>query len=451
MAKKEYSTDNKIDLNVLEEGDLDSVGVLKVNLNDVFIDRSNNSRNIESDAYEEEKIGQLVTQIKTLGGLLNPIIISPLRVSTKTDNKAWILVGGYRRVTALERVAQETEEAKWIREVPARIANVKNHTAFKIAQLVENLRVDLNPVETAKSLQVIIDESGDKITNAQLSEATGIPASTVSRYLRLLDLPEAVQDMISQEKLPVTSAFFLMSSEYEIDESDLTKIAKLGCKYQVAEFRELLDRNYKKSTNGSEARAEQKPEKPKKMMKSTEIDKYVINFLKKRINENAEKEDAKKPKFSQLELDKRIIDAVNTLFNEKTVLAEEIEPFKQEIISKEEKAKQSEQGTKNYQKFIKAQSREVRRLLNLPVDENGERPYPSIVKAVSKVISNLKGLKESDIEKLGFDFEPAKMEEYAKEIVAEFQRARKEAVKRTAAKKAKEKEEAAAKKEEVAA
>ena len=101
------------------------------------------------------------------------------------------------------------------------IAGERRYQASKLAGLeelpviiIENLqRSDLNPVEEAKGYSQLIDASG--MTQEALSKAVSKSRSAITNSLRLLDLPEIVQQMIFEGKLTAGHARAILAVPYE--------------------------------------------------------------------------------------------------------------------------------------------------------------------------------------------------------------------------------------------
>ena len=94
------------------------------------------------------------------------------------------------------------------------IAGERRYQASKLAGLIENLqRSDLNPVEEAKGYRQLIDASG--MTQEALSKAVSKSRSAITNSLRLLDLPEIVQQMIFEGKLTAGHARAILAVPYE--------------------------------------------------------------------------------------------------------------------------------------------------------------------------------------------------------------------------------------------
>lgn len=130
--------------------------------------------------FSEERIQELENSIKK-DGLLQPILVRPL-------GDGYEIIAGERRWQACKRLGRET--------IPAKILILNDVESQQIA-LVENLQRDnLNPIEEARGFRRLVDLSGCK--QKDLAEAVSKSSVTVSNALRLLDLPEEVQDMMME-------------------------------------------------------------------------------------------------------------------------------------------------------------------------------------------------------------------------------------------------------------
>ena len=128
--------------------------------------------------FSEDRIEELTASIKK-DGLLQPILVRP-------DGSGYQIVAGERRWQACKRLGKTT--------IPSRILIVNDIEAQQIA-LVENLQRDnLNPIEEARGYKRLIELSG--CMQKELAVAVSKKATTISNALRLLELPEEVQDLI---------------------------------------------------------------------------------------------------------------------------------------------------------------------------------------------------------------------------------------------------------------
>ncbi|MDR2672332.1 MAG: ParB/RepB/Spo0J family partition protein [Coriobacteriales bacterium] len=128
--------------------------------------------------FDEEKIKELESSIRK-DGLLQPILVRP-------EGDGYQIVAGERRWQACKRLEKET--------IPAKILIVNDVEAQQIA-LVENLQRDnLNAIEEARGYKRLLELSGG--LQKDLAEAVSKSQVTISNALRLLDLPEEVQEMM---------------------------------------------------------------------------------------------------------------------------------------------------------------------------------------------------------------------------------------------------------------
>lgn len=126
--------------------------------------------------FDEEALDELAGSIRQLG------VIQPVTVK-KSENGKYIIISGERRWRAAQLAGLKT--------LPAYIREVDDENLHAMA-LVENIqRQDLNAIEIALGLQRLIDEC--HLTQEALSEKVGKKRSSVSNYLRLLNLPDEVQ------------------------------------------------------------------------------------------------------------------------------------------------------------------------------------------------------------------------------------------------------------------
>lgn len=126
--------------------------------------------------FDDEALAELADSIRQLG------VIQPVTVK-KSDDGRYMIISGERRWRASQIVGLET--------LPAYIREADDESLHAMA-LVENIqRQDLNAIEIALGMQRLIDECG--LTQEQMADRVGKKRSTVSNYMRLLNLPGEVQ------------------------------------------------------------------------------------------------------------------------------------------------------------------------------------------------------------------------------------------------------------------
>ena len=130
--------------------------------------------------FDEDRLEELAQSIRELG------MLEPILVRKRPQGGGFSIVAGERRWRAAQRAG--------LHEVPVVVRELTDAQAFEAA-LVENIqRADLNPIETARAFQRLIDDHGH--TQETLAQRVGKDRSTVSNALRLLKLPDQVLDLI---------------------------------------------------------------------------------------------------------------------------------------------------------------------------------------------------------------------------------------------------------------
>lgn len=134
--------------------------------------------------FRDEEIASLAESIRQSG------ILQPLLVRAEPGG-SYTLIAGERRLRAAQRIGLTT--------VPAILRDAPDDRLLELA-LIENLqRDDLGPLETAKAFRTLVRDLG--LTQNEAAERVGKPRSTVANFLRLLDLPEVVQNLLDDGSL----------------------------------------------------------------------------------------------------------------------------------------------------------------------------------------------------------------------------------------------------------
>ncbi|NLG81253.1 MAG: nucleoid occlusion protein [Bacilli bacterium] len=145
--------------------------------------------------FDDEKITELASSIKTHG------VLQPIIVRTKKNNNMYEIVAGERRFRACQMLNLET--------IPAIIKDYNDEEAASVA-LIENIqREDLTAIEEAKAYKAIMELNN--LRQEDLAEKIGKSQSTIANKIRLLNLPEQVQEAILQRKITERHARALLS------------------------------------------------------------------------------------------------------------------------------------------------------------------------------------------------------------------------------------------------
>ncbi|MCI8277037.1 MAG: ParB/RepB/Spo0J family partition protein [Clostridia bacterium] len=143
--------------------------------------------------FDEEAIEELASSIKEYG-VIQPIIV------TKKDN-FYEIIAGERRWRASKKAGME--------DIPA-IVREDDEKRNKEISLIENIqREDLNPIEKAKGIRMLMDEYN--LTQQNVADMLGKSRSSIANTVRILNLDERVIEMVLQGKLTEGHCKSLMS------------------------------------------------------------------------------------------------------------------------------------------------------------------------------------------------------------------------------------------------
>ena len=152
--------------------------------------------------FDETELEQLAQSLHT-HGLLQPITV-------RQTGEWYQIVAGERRFRAAMRMG-------WS-EIPAEVRNDVDDQQMAELALTENIqRKDLNAIEKAASFAKYLEMYPDT-TQEELGKRLQLNRSTVANLLRLLELPQQLQDAVCQEKLTAGHARALLplKKEYEM-------------------------------------------------------------------------------------------------------------------------------------------------------------------------------------------------------------------------------------------
>ena len=194
-----------------------------------------NPKNPRKD-FDEIALQELRHSIK-LHDIIQPITVALL------PNGKYQLIAGERRFRAAKLAG--------LADIPAYVRQGNDQELLELA-LLENLqRVDLNEIEVALSYQRMMQELN--YTQEKVSERMGKDRSTVANYIRLLDLPPAIQAAVRKGNLSVSLAKILIGKEIDQQLFLFKEITEKGL--TVRQTEELV-----KKMNASSGKA-QKPTK----------------------------------------------------------------------------------------------------------------------------------------------------------------------------------------------
>jgi len=145
--------------------------------------------------FSQEELEELVQSIREKG-IIQPILVRRM-------GPHYELIAGERRLRASKLLQ--------VNEIPAIIKDVSDEESLELS-LIENVqREQLNPIEEAYAYQHLIDKFG--ITQERISETVGKSRASVANSLRLLKLPQEIQEEITKGRITFAHGKVLLEIE----------------------------------------------------------------------------------------------------------------------------------------------------------------------------------------------------------------------------------------------
>lgn len=142
--------------------------------------------------WDEAKLEELAASIKA-NGLIQPILV-------RTSGQGYQIIAGERRYKAAQIAGMKS--------IPAIVRHADEEKMMEWA-LIENIhRSDLNAIERAKAYRSYTTRF--QLTQQQAAERIGEDRATLANYMRLLELPEEIQQMVGQSKISMGHARALL-------------------------------------------------------------------------------------------------------------------------------------------------------------------------------------------------------------------------------------------------
>ena len=177
--------------------------------------------------FDNQSMEELTQSIKEKG------VIQPILVRRKGEH--YELIAGERRWRAANILK--------INEIPAIIREVEDADSLELS-LIENIqRQDLNPIEEARAYKYLIDKFN--LTQEKLSEILGKARVTVTNTLRLLNLPQEIQEEIKKGRLSFAHGRALLEIDDPIQQRRLAQQA-ISNSLSVKELENLVKRQRSK-------------------------------------------------------------------------------------------------------------------------------------------------------------------------------------------------------------
>jgi len=145
--------------------------------------------------FDDQSIEELAQSIRE-SGVVQPVLVTP-------EDDHYKIIVGERRWRAAQKAG--------LRNIPVLIRNVPREKQLEIS-LIENIhREELNPLEIGQAYQRLMDEQG--YTQQEVAEKVGKDRTSVTNYIRLLKLPQEIQDHVNGGTISMGHARALLALE----------------------------------------------------------------------------------------------------------------------------------------------------------------------------------------------------------------------------------------------
>jgi ParB family transcriptional regulator, chromosome partitioning protein len=186
--------------------------------------------------FDEKSIDELAQSIRE-SGVVQPVLVVQ-------EEGHYKIIVGERRWRAAQKAG--------LKKIPVMIRNLPPDKQLEIS-IIENIhREDLNPLEIALAYQKMTQDLN--YTQQEIAEKVGKDRTSVTNYLRLLKLPQEIQDALADGSLSMGHARAILALE--------------DAEAQLAAFREITDKSL--SVRSSEKLANRLKERPPRVQRSLE-------------------------------------------------------------------------------------------------------------------------------------------------------------------------------------
>lgn len=173
--------------------------------------------------FDPQSLEELSQSIKEKG-VIQPVLV-------RRQGEAYELIAGERRFRAAGILG--------LKEIPAIIKEVSDEDSLELS-LIENIqRQELNPIEEAHAYQYLLDKFN--LTQEKISVVLGKARATIANTLRLLKLPQEIQEEIRKNRLSFAHGRALLEIEDENLQRRLAQAA-IANSLSVRELENLIKR-----------------------------------------------------------------------------------------------------------------------------------------------------------------------------------------------------------------
>ena len=215
--------------------------------------------------FDRQALDELMESIK-LNGIIQPVTVRPV-------DGAYELIAGERRLRAVTELGFE--------KVPAYVIQVDTKEEMLELAIIENVqREKLNPIEQAAAYQRLIDECN--LTQDQVAQKIGKERTTITNILRLLKLPQEIQDSVKREEITMGHARALLA----VDDVDRQRVIWKKVRSGNLSVRKTEQLARESSNLNPPAR----PEKPKRSVFIQKVEADLRETLGTKVVVHARKE-----------------------------------------------------------------------------------------------------------------------------------------------------------------
>lgn len=206
--------------------------VVQIHLDDIIPNRFQ-----PREIFDEKALKELAVSIKE-HGVIQPIIV-------RNVNGKYEIIAGERRYKASALAG--------LTKIPAIIRDLDDKESSKIA-LLENLqRKNLNPIEEARTYQKILEI--DEMTQEDLAKTMGKSQSAVANKIRLLSLPDEVQECLLKEQISERHARSLLNIPDAKKQKEMVKEI-INNKMSVRQLEDQIKALYPKENDNKDKKEE---------------------------------------------------------------------------------------------------------------------------------------------------------------------------------------------------
>lgn len=208
--------------------------------------------------FNDKPLSELADSIRT-HGVLEPVLVVK-------EGLFYKIIAGERRYRAARMAG--------LLKIPAIIISASPEQLSEIAIIENSHRQQLNPMEEAKAIKALMERSS--LTQEQVALGLGRSRPAVANLLRLLSLPEPIQNMVREGKLSQGHARVLLSIK---DEKSMIVFAEkcIENKWSVYALTQEIEKSATANSKPKKGNEKQQTvEKPKRV--SPELENMVLDM-----------------------------------------------------------------------------------------------------------------------------------------------------------------------------